>query len=669
MPQATDRQSKLTIGLGNEQVDIVRMEATESLSQPFIISLDILSTLGEIDLLPHLGKPATIAVMEDGTLLRHFNGIVVDGEFQSEDEGGRYNYRLTLRPKAYLHEQGRYFRIFQEMTVKAILEKTLNKCNIAADFSKLAGGSRVRSFCVQYGESDFAFISRLMEEEGIYYFYKHTEDQHILFLCDGPGSHVEGEASPLVYNPMSSTVFNTDSAARFVLGQTKYLQSWHERVSTGAEAKVTFRDFDFKRPAKSLEVEAEDEGLHPEDEIEIYNYPGRYFKEGEGKNLSKIMLEARRASRRLYFGESQIGSIACGTTFKVQSHTIDRLNASYLITHCHHSVSTEQYRSGGGGADGLVVRIEAVPADTTWRAPLVTRRPLVAGPETAIVTGPPGEEIHVDKYGRVTVQFHWDRDGKKDDHSSCWIRVSQTGGLGNIIIPRVGHEVLVDFINGNPDRPIIVGRVFNEQHMPVYPLPANKTRQVWRSWRYGKTGDYGPAKALDTGKPGVNEIRWEDKGGKEEFFVHAERDMNTRVRHNETHHVGANQIIDIGYDRTEAVKRHETITIGKNQTETIGVDQTIEVKNNRKTKIGVDDKLEVGSNLKIKAGTNIEIEAGSQIQLKVGSSTITMDKTSVTIKTMDLKMEGATSASLKSLQTDVSGSVQLVAKGGIVMIN
>ena len=227
--------------------------------------------------------------------------------------------------------------------------------------------------------------------------------------------------------------------------------------------------------------------------------------------------------------------------------------------------------------------IEAVPAKVVWQAPRTTPRPIVHGLETAIITGPEGEEIFTDEYGRVKVRFHWDRSGSPGEKSTCWMRVSQTGGLGNIILPRVGHEVLVDFLGGDPDRPLVMGRVFNRNHMPIYPLPDNKTIALWRTKTYGQSGNYSPGQDLDTGKPRANELRFEDKGGKEEVFIHAERDLKTRVRYKESHHVGCDQEIMIGHDRTEEVEH----------------DEQVRVKNNRDHTIDNNDTLTVGNDLKI----------------------------------------------------------------------
>ncbi|WP_295527181.1 type VI secretion system Vgr family protein [Novosphingobium sp. Chol11] len=676
-----ERQVKLKVDAGDEQVELIRVEAAEALSQHFHLAIDVLAPLGEIDWLPHLGKPAAVTVYEDDELQRYFHGVVVDCAFIREitgigkdaDDAGGWVYRLTLRPKAFLHEQGKSFRIFQNKTVKDILQNMFERCGIDVDYDRLDGGTRMRSYCVQYGESDFGFISRLMEEEGIYYYYEHSREKHDLVLCSSPSAHAQ-VAMAMTYNPVASAVAIVDSAARSAGAHKQFITSWHERVSTGGEAKVTMRDFDFIQPHQPLEVASDAERAHPEDAVEVYAYPGRFYKKNDGTDLSQVVLEARRANRRTFSGESRVGSIACGLMFHLVDHPFARFNDKYLITHVHHSIASELYRSGVEQDGAHLVSFEAIPGNVQWRAPLTTRRPVVAGPETAIVTGPDGEQIHTDKYGRVQVRFHWDRlDVQKGNNEgeSCWIRVSQTGGLGNIILPRVGQEVLVDFINGDPDRPIVVGRVFNESHMPVYALPAGKTKAVWRTERYKEPAAYPGAEKLEIKQEPVNEIRLDDQGGKEEFFMYAQRDMNTWIEYDEKHHLGHDQSIKVGNDRTVYVKNNETNTVEENRKTTINLTDSLEIKNKLTTKVTAgDEERNISNNQTIEVGNEILIKAAKKLTLKVGESSITMDPTSITIKTVTLKMEGSLLAELKSaLNTKVEGSAMLTLKGGMVMIN
>lgn len=634
MADDSPRRSRLEIELGDADVELIRIEATEGLSQQFHIEVDILSVVnanggGEIDLLPHLGKPALVGLFDaDGAVERHFHGVLVDGEFLRHDDDVGFFYRLTLRPQTHLLEQRRNFRIFQQDTVSAILGKMLDGFDTKLS---LNGTYPARKYCVQYDESDFGFISRLMEEAGIYYYYEHTAGGHKMILVDSSSAHEDGTVTPIEYNP--SSIART--------GDIGFVASaWQERVSTGAEAKVTMRDYDFQRSKTLIEAEATDELKHPDDRLEVYAYPGRFYDNAVGKTHASALLESRRATRKIYSGESRALGISVGTKFALESHEIDRYNAPYLVTQTHHEVLSEQFRSDGGVdvADG--VRFQAIPADVQFRAPLTSRRPVVAGPETGLVIGKNGKEIWCDEYGRVKVQFHWDRDGKQDDSAGCWIRVAQTGHLGNIILPRIGQEVLVDFINGDPDRPIIVGRVFNDEHKPLYALPDNETRAVWRSQSIGKKNQAPPSSPTEQNgwsPTGGNEITLEDKAGAEEVMIRAELDMNTYVTQNDKHYVGK--------DRTEKVIGDETITIDGGQTVTIAKDQKITVKG------------------------GIDITATSHITLTCGGSTITMKPGSIEIKTPQLTMEGTATAELKSVMTTINGTATVKMTGGMVLIN
>ena len=646
MAGKSGRQTSLKIDLGGEQIELERIEAVESLSTPFVITLDIISPLGELELLPHLGKPAAVTLSQDGELQRYFHGIAVEGEFTRESPSG-FHYRLMLRPWTYFLSHNRDFAIYQDEGAIDIIKKVLDEAGMSdVDYTRLSKTTAKRVYCVQYNESDFNFISRLMEEEGIYYHFKHSKDRHVLVLCDAPSSHTDGNPATLTYSPSSNTVFNVDSAARTASAREYYLQSWIERVSTGAEAKVTVRDFNFEKPDRPLEAVNEANGAHPRDSLEVYTYPFAYADEGQGKKLGGVLLDALRTDRRSYRGQSQSPGLACGTKVTVRKHPNRRLNGSFLIRQTFHSITAERYRSGSGAEDGSFAAVfDAQPAATQWKAPRTTPRPVTFGLESAIVTGPDGEEIFTDEYGRVKVRFHWDRSGSPGEKSTCWMRVSQTGGLGNIILPRVGHEVLVDFLGGDPDRPLVVGRVFNKRHMPIYPLPANKTIALWRTKRYGQTGNYSPGKDLDTGAPGVNELRFEDKGGHEEVFLHAERDMKTRIRYKETHHVGCDQEIKVGHDQNEQVDHDRT------------------------TKVGNNDSLQVDNSQKVKVATTIEIEAGTSITLKCGASTIKMDVASIKLESPQITVTGNATAKMTSPLTTVEGNGILTLTGGLVKIN
>ncbi len=672
MAQNQKRQTSLSLKLagsgGGEPLKLVRLDAYEALSEPFMISIDVLSK-SEIKLLDNIGKSAGLESLVDGQTQRYFHGVIIDGQFVDDLGGAGLLYRLNLSPASHFHEQGSNFRIFQKKSPVDIIKIILERCKI--DFIiKASGGTRQLPYCVQYGESDFAFACRLMEEEGLYYFYEHKLSSHTLTICDKPGAHKEQPDSTLEYNPSSSTLNTSGSNERRIGSAGTFIQNWIERASSGAEQKVTLRDYDFKQPAKSREAEANDKGAHDHDDVEVYNWPGRFYDNDEGKALGTFLLESRRAQRLCYEGSGGLTGVQVGFTFTLQKHPVSRFNRKYLVIRCRTQTADEQFRSGVGSGE-TYSEFTCIHDDVQFRAPIVTPRPYVRGLETAVVTGPDDEEIYVDEYGRVKVQFHWDRVGKLNDESSCWIRVSQTGGLGNIILPRIGHEVLVDFVNGNPDRPIVVGRVFNATHKPVYTLPDHKTRALWRTKTYKQdTGSkLSGVEDLDTGAPGANELRFEDATGKEEVFVHAERDMNTRVRNDETHHVGKDVEIKVGKNRTETVGSNETITIKADRIEEVKGTETVTVTGDRSVTIKSNDSQDVTQKITIKAGTEIEICANTKITLKVGSSSITLDPTSIKISTTMLEMTGQATAKLAGALTNVEAQGILTAKGGLVMIN
>jgi type VI secretion system secreted protein VgrG len=595
-------------------------------------------------------------------LQRHFHGLVTTGEYQKESPSG-HHYRLTIQPFTYYLAQNRAMAIFQDLDVVAIIKQVMERAGVTdVDYTKLSKPRIPRGYCVQYRESDFTFISRLMEEEGIYYMFRHDADRHTMVLCEGPECHAAGKPATLKYNANSVSVFSTDSKSRFT-SEGNFLQTWVEKVQSTAEAKVTYRDFDFESPDQPLTAEATGQGAHPRDNLEIFHYPGRYTREKTGRGdqqktgqeRSQTLLDAQRAGRRTFSGTSQSAGLTSGNRVSVTEHPAARMNDTYLITSTTHSIASETYRSGEQDDEEVYnIRFEAIPADVPFQPPHTSPRPVVHGLESAIVTGPSGETIYTDEYGRVKVRFHWDRATNPNEQSTCWIRVSQTGGLGNVILPRVGHEVLVDFLDGDPDKPLIVGRVFNKSHMPIYDLPANKTRALWRTLRYGETGQYPDTEPLDTGAPGANEIRFEDRGGQEEMFIHAERDMNSRVRFNDTHHVGHNQEHKVGFDRTARVGRDRDTKVGRNE--------TLKVTGYRDTHIVGTEHLLVDQRMMIESKTSIT--------LQVGDSMVKIEPGKITIQSAIVDIQAKSLANINSTgHTQINGGADLVLNGATTNIN
>jgi type VI secretion system secreted protein VgrG len=652
----------MSIDVGDEQVVLQRIESEERLGRPFVVKATIISPL-ELDLYPHLGKPAGLAVLEDGELLRRFHGLVTAGEYVEEKPDG-HHYRLTIEPWTYYLAQNRQMAIFQDKTAVEIIQAVIEGAGIQdVDYTRLSKARVTRGYTVQYRESDFDFVSRLMEEEGIYYFFRHDADRHVMILCEGPASHQPGNPPQLRFNANAMSVFTANSKSRFDAPRD-ILQTWVERVASSGQARVTVRDFDFESPDQPLASESTGQGGHPRDDREIFVYPGRYTREKTGRGdqeqtgreRGQTMLDAQRANRRVFTGTSQASGITTGQRLDVADHPADRLNGSYMVIAATHSIAAEAYRSGEQeDEEPFNVKFEAVPADTVFQSPAQTARPRAQGLETAIVTGPTGETIYTDEYGRVKIRFPWDRADTPGERSTCWVRVSQTGGLGNVILPRVGHEVLVDFLDGDPDRPIVMGRVFNRSHMPVYDLPANKTRAVWRTLTYGASGEYPETEALDSGQTRTsNEIRFEDKGGQEEMFIHAERDLNSRVRFDESRHVGHNQDRRVGLDRTTNIGRDDTNTVGRDSTNTINGKRQTHV-------IGTDTLLVDGA---------LSIESKTSITIRVKNSQITILPDSISIQSPNVEIQANQTAVMNAGDAAaINGKATLVLNGGQTNIN
>ncbi|WP_086608520.1 type VI secretion system Vgr family protein [Erythrobacter donghaensis] len=657
------REVRMTVNLGDEQVEYVAMSAREELSNPFEIDLQIVATLSEIDLVPHIGKPVTVTILEGADVARHFNGLLAEASHLEEDGDG-FHYSLSLRPFTYFMESRQNFAIFQEKTVIDIIKDVFGAAAITDYELRVTESYEPFEYCVQYAESDFNFLSRLMEQEGLYYFFEHSEDKHLLVICDKASTHKPGKDDTIAFNAAagSSQAYRVSDA----LGGFHALHVWTERIGSTGHEQVALRGYDFKNPVKPVDGKAADECQHACDSQEHYDYPGQFITADRANRLSKVRLEEFRALRRTFIGRTSAKSLCAGTTINVAHHPTARLNGEYLIIATHHAMAPETYKTGTADEDADDIRFVAIPAATQFRAHRRTPKPRVTGVESAIVTGPKGETIYTDEYGRVKVRFHWDRASTPDEKSTCWIRVSQTGGLGNVILPRVGHEVLVDFLHGDPDQPVVVGRVFNAEHMPIYPLPANKTRAVWRTLTYGEQSAYSQAEKLDTGEPKANEIRFEDKGGKEELFIHAERDMNVRVRYDTSTHIGHNEELKVGYDRQRYVKNDEKVTIDGNRKYTLkkNEDNTI-TDGNRKTTLSKGNDtltLDMGNLTITTSKGKVKIEAMQSIELIVGQTSFKLTPTGATLTSLMVNIKG-------NAMTEVSAGGVLTEKGALIKIN
>ncbi|MDE3167728.1 MAG: type VI secretion system tip protein VgrG, partial [Acidobacteriota bacterium] len=511
-----------------------------------------------------------------------------------------------------------------------------------------------RDYCVQYRESSFNFISRLLEEEGIFYFFEHTESKHKMVFADN--------SSILSFCPKQNS-------AIYAYGQDGWVSNGEEgiinleRIEAAHTGKSVLTDYFFEKPSLNLKTSLS--GEHEE----AFDYPGKYSVIKDGERYTRVRLEEREANQYQVNGASRCRAFRPGTNFKLKGHYRKDTNQDYFLTSVTHDVVDATYRQDGDESHHYVNTFRTIPKSVPYRPPRIARKPFVQGPQPAVVVGKEGEEIWVDKYGRVKVQFFWDREGQKNENSSCWARVSQIWAGKNwgwITIPRIGQEVLVDFLEGDPDRPIITGRVYNADQMPPYELPSNQTQSGIKT-RSSKGG----------GTENFNEIRFEDKKGSEMITVHAEKDMDTSVEHDDTQLVQHNRTIKVDGTHTETIVGDTSITItqGNHATTVKQGNQSIEIDmGNQSTRIKMGDQstvLDMGNqSIELKMGNQstkldlgaVSTEALQSITLKVGESKIVVDQIGVTIEGMIIKISG-------QVMTQVEGDAILIAKGGITMIN
>lgn len=539
--------------LGKDVLLLLRIRGKEEISAPFRFELDLVSENHHISFESIVGKSATVAVFLPDGSKRYFNGVI--SRF-SQGRGGaqaggdpRFSYySATMVPWFWLLTRYADVKIFQEMSTPDIVEKVFTDRKFSDFKVNLTGNYEKRTYCVQYRETDFNFVSRLFEEEGIYYFFEHEEGKHILVLGDSPSAH-----KPC---PKQQT-------ARYQISAGGWLE---EDVITGLEktqevrvGKYALNDYNYEMPNTDLKTNVVSRQILGPGEREIYDYPGLYPNKGRGDHLTTVRMEEEEARITTISGSSTCRAFTTGYRFTLEDHYRgDMNNKEYVLTSIHHEASQgADYpgvaAEGTGSEFAYVNEFQCIPLDVPYRPVLRAQKPRVHGTQTAVVVGPKGEEIHTDDLGRIKVQFHWDRKGKKDEKSSCWIRVGQIWAgpkWGAVFIPRIGQEVIVDFLEGDPDRPLVVGCVYHKSNLPALDLPSEKTRSTIKS-------------DSTIGGGGFNEFRFEDKKGKEEVYLHAEKDHTIEVKHDESH--------KIDHDHTLTIMNNDSQTVnGKQDLKVIG---------------------------------------------------------------------------------------------------
>lgn len=612
-----NRKIQVITSLGEDALLFYKMQGRESLSEPFEYSLELLSENPNINPEDLLGNNITIGLeLEDGSK-RYFNGHVTRfGQYGDQNILSRY--RVTVRPWLWFLTRASNCRIFQNKTIPEIIKQVFTDQGFSDFKEKLSASYAPREYCVQYRETDFNFVSRLMEEEGIYYYFNHENGKHFLVLSDSANSHEKFPGyADIRYHPESGS---TDRS------RIDHIHDWGfaREVQPGA---YELTDYDFKKPKANLHVKSNLKESHTRAEHEFFDYPGRYTETGVGDNFVRQRIEEHHSRFERCDGKCNARGLAVGYLFNLKEFPRKDQNREYLVISANYHLQLDDYFSGSAaGGEENVFDCSFTTQDNKrpFRPSRNTAKPLVHGSQTAFVVGPKGEEIYTDQYGRVKVQFHWDRYGKLDENSSCWIRVSHPWAgknWGMIAIPRIGHEVVVEFLEGDPDQPLIVGNVYNANTMPPYMLPANQTQSGWKS-RSSKEGN----------QNNFNEIRFEDKKGQEQVYVHAEKDMDMIIENDRREWVQHDRYLRVERDRVEEVRNDSSSKIDRDRTDATGRKHTQTVGEEHTIKVGNAYHLTTGKSQFFQSGENIVLESGQELTIRSSGGFIKIDASGITIQ-------------------------------------
>lgn len=621
----SNREVTVKTALADDVLLFAGMHGSEQLGMLSEFTVQLLSSDGELSIADVLGKPLTVTLRSsEGSVQRHFNGVVT--RFSSTGWRGEFaTYEATVHPWLWLLTRSSNCRIFQEKSLIEIINEVCDAYGGAVSVSpSLLSGSHNAPlpYCVQYRETDFNFVCRLLEGAGIYFYFTHEAERHTMVLADSYGAH-EAIAG---YGGL-----------RFSYGMPKGASAeeaiWNwSSGGTITASRYVLADFDFEKP-DSVRATANIAAAFGQPSYEMYDYPGNFKTAGEGDARARALTESGHGQGERITASTNARGLYPGGLFTLDGHARRDQNRDYLVTAASYDITGHDYTSGAQ-AFAFACRITAIGKEHAYRPPRITPRPVVQGPQTAIVVGKAGEEIWTDKYGRVKVQFHWDRLGKDDENSSCWVRVAHGWagkGWGAMALPRIGMEVVVAFLEGDPDRPLVTGCVYNAGAMPPYTLPDEQTISTLKS-RSSKGGE------------GFNELRFEDAKGEEEVYLHAERDFLRVVKNND--------VLKVGF---------ETADKG---------DQTIDIKNDQALTIGKDQTVKIDGKQQVDVGSTVVIEAGTSIELKVGGSSIKIEAGKITIKSAEIEIAADANAKVKAgAMMEIKSGAPMTIAGAIVQIN
>ena len=623
MPTFTqdNRVMKIETPLGKDVLILTGFSGTEAISSLFRYELEMVSDKNDIKFEDIIGKGVTVSSMLHNGDWRYFNGIISSFR-QTRGAGGAdknlqlAQYRAIMVPSFWILSRTTDSRIFQNMKPLEIIDKILTEKKVTNyRIDKKEPYYINREYCVQYNETDLNFISRLMEHEGIFYFFEHENGKHTMVIADSAMAH-----KPCPGQEKAQCQISSGS-----LREKDYITGLERTVDIRPD-KYSMADFNFKMPSTDLKIENDTKIPIGPPGRELYDYPGYYENRKDGDTIANIRMQEEEAMITIISGSSRCRAFASGYRFELEDHYREDMNKKeYIITAIRHEAK-EDVGAGGETVDAKYENLfSCIPHEGTYRPQRKTPKPRIYGTQTAIVAGPKGEEIYTDEHGRVKVQFHWDREGKRDEKSSCWIRVGQAWsgqGWGAIWIPRIGHEVIVDFLEGDPDRPIITGSVYNAHQTPPYALPPNATQSgiKSRSSKGGSDANY-------------NEIRFEDKKGSEQIQVHAEKNMDTTVEADKTLEVGGNRKTHVKGSFTENIDSGETRQVDSGAKETIngGMTQIINAGEKRTISGGVTETINGGEKRAITGnqdesitGTETRMVTGAQNETVMGAVTQTV---------------------------------------------
>ncbi len=644
-------------------LSVLAFEADDALFECYEVRVDLASMDDNIDLTRIVDTDASLMIRDKYDQPRYFYGVISEAE--AGDVGvHRSFYSVTLRPALHRLNYVSDSRIFQDISVPDIVAKLLKENGVNDVEWRLAESHLPREFCVQYNETSYDFIRRLLAEEGIAFWFEHSNQGAKLVLSDAPLSMPKLTHAPsITYN---ATAGGSDTRQSSI----KSFRQTQRVRATDLHAK----DYTFKRPAYGQDQKTRaQENAGEKSTYALYNYPGRYKNEGAGKPFTKYALEAERVSANQGTGTTDNIHLCSGHLFTLDDHPNDKLNALYRILSTHHkgtqyAALEEDAPAGDENATRYEARFTTMPQRLPFRPVNPNPKPQIFGSQIAIVTGPAGEEIYTDEHGRVKLHFPWDRHNAKDENSSCWIRVSQNwagGSWGSIAIPRIGQEVIVDYLDGDPDQPIVVGRTYHATNKAPYALPANKTVMSIKSQTHKGEG--------------YNELRFEDEAGREEVWMHAQKDHNTVIENDETHQIRNDRSKIIGNDQKENIANDNSKFVGNDDTEIVTNNKQIRVDNSRGQNIAYDDNLEIGNNLNVSVANNHTQTIGANSDLTVtanalekiqGKKGVTVDDEYQTKTGGDFTIKSGGEIILDASKiTLVSGGTALVISGGSVNIS